>query len=157
MPKWPFRVVSCLLKRLQVYGFDVRDAAAEQVEAMGAKFLRVDFQEDGSAQSRAPDSYYTTWGGLCSVLAARGSRCSVLAETAKHTLQTIFVKRNACESRPRPLFNALPPLHQPRRRAGARRGVPLTRTVPARAAWPLALHCSAAWPLGPAAPCLFSE
>ena len=32
-----------------VYGFDVRAAAAEQVEAIGAKFLTVDFEEDGSA------------------------------------------------------------------------------------------------------------
>jgi NAD(P) transhydrogenase len=32
----------------QVYGFDVRPVAKEQVEAMGAKFLEVDFQEDGS-------------------------------------------------------------------------------------------------------------
>ena len=31
-----------------VSAFDVRDAAAEQVESMGAKFLRVDFEEDGS-------------------------------------------------------------------------------------------------------------
>jgi len=32
----------------QVYGFDVRAAAAEQVEAMGAKFLKVELEEDGS-------------------------------------------------------------------------------------------------------------
>jgi NAD(P) transhydrogenase len=32
-----------------VKAFDVRDAAAEQVESMGASFLRVDFEEDGSA------------------------------------------------------------------------------------------------------------
>lgn len=32
-----------------VTAFDVRDAAAEQVESMGAKFLHVDFHEDGSA------------------------------------------------------------------------------------------------------------
>ena len=55
-----------------MYGFDVRDAAAEQVEAMGAKFLRVDFQEDGSAQSWAPDSYYTTWGGSALCLLREG-------------------------------------------------------------------------------------
>ena len=30
-------------------GFDVRAAAKEQVESMGASFLEVDFQEDGSA------------------------------------------------------------------------------------------------------------
>lgn len=30
-----------------VSAFDVRDAAAEQVESMGAKFLRVDYEEDG--------------------------------------------------------------------------------------------------------------
>ena len=30
-------------------GFDVREAAAEQVEAMGAKFLKVPFEESGSA------------------------------------------------------------------------------------------------------------
>eukprot|EP00457_Paulinella_chromatophora_P001025 gb/GEZN01001027.1/.p1 GENE.gb/GEZN01001027.1/~~gb/GEZN01001027.1/.p1 ORF type:complete len:1044 (-),score=166.48 gb/GEZN01001027.1/:264-3140(-) len=32
-----------------VYGFDVRAAAAEQVESMGATFLKVPFEEDGSA------------------------------------------------------------------------------------------------------------
>lgn len=32
-----------------VTAFDVRAAAAEQCEAMGAKFLKVDFEEDGSA------------------------------------------------------------------------------------------------------------
>ena len=32
-----------------VYGFDVRAAAAEQVEAIGAKFLSVELDEDGSA------------------------------------------------------------------------------------------------------------
>ena len=32
-----------------VRGFDVRAAAKEQVESMGASFLEVDFQEDGSA------------------------------------------------------------------------------------------------------------
>jgi NAD(P) transhydrogenase len=32
-----------------VYGFDVRAAASEQVEAMKAKFLSVEFDEDGSA------------------------------------------------------------------------------------------------------------
>jgi len=31
-----------------VYGFDVRSAAKEQVESVGAKFLEVDFKEDGS-------------------------------------------------------------------------------------------------------------
>ena len=31
-----------------VRGFDVRAAAAEQIEAMGATFLKVDFEEDGS-------------------------------------------------------------------------------------------------------------
>merc|ERR1719146_261002 len=31
-----------------VRGFDVRAAAAEQIEAMGAQFLKVDFEEDGS-------------------------------------------------------------------------------------------------------------
>jgi H+-translocating NAD(P) transhydrogenase len=31
-----------------VYGFDVRAAAKEQVESVGAKFLEVDFKEDGS-------------------------------------------------------------------------------------------------------------
>jgi NAD(P) transhydrogenase len=31
-----------------VRGFDVRAAAAEQIEAMGAQFLKVDFKEDGS-------------------------------------------------------------------------------------------------------------
>eukprot|EP01045_Picozoa_sp_COSAG04_P016273 COSAG04_NODE_1344_length_7145_cov_59.296764_7_plen_120_part_00 len=30
-----------------VYGFDVRAAAGEQVEAMGAKFLSVELDEDG--------------------------------------------------------------------------------------------------------------
>ena len=32
----------------QVFGFDVRAAAAEQVESAGAKFLAVEFEEDGS-------------------------------------------------------------------------------------------------------------
>jgi NAD(P) transhydrogenase len=31
-----------------VYGFDVREAAAEQVESCGAKFLKVQMEEDGS-------------------------------------------------------------------------------------------------------------
>ncbi|KAJ1451677.1 NAD(P) transhydrogenase beta subunit-domain-containing protein [Pelagophyceae sp. CCMP2097] len=31
-----------------VLGFDVRAAASEQIEAMGAKFLKVEFEEDGS-------------------------------------------------------------------------------------------------------------
>jgi len=33
----------------EVFAFDVRDAAKEQVESMGAKFLSVSFEEDGSA------------------------------------------------------------------------------------------------------------
>ena len=32
-----------------VTAFDVREAAAEQIEALGAKFLRVPYEEDGSA------------------------------------------------------------------------------------------------------------
>jgi NAD(P) transhydrogenase len=35
-------------KGAMVFGFDVRAAAAEQVESTGAKFLKVDFEEDGS-------------------------------------------------------------------------------------------------------------
>lgn len=35
-----------------VYGFDVRAAAAEQVEAIGAKFLSVELDEDGSAAGK---------------------------------------------------------------------------------------------------------
>jgi NAD(P) transhydrogenase len=44
-----------------VYGFDVRAAAAEQVEAMGAKFLSVELDEDGSADGGYAKEMSAEW------------------------------------------------------------------------------------------------
>ena len=41
-------------KGAMVFGFDVRAAAKEQVEAVGAKFLEVEVEEDGSGAGATP-------------------------------------------------------------------------------------------------------
>ena len=44
-----------------VFGFDVREAAAEQVESCGAKFLKVPFEEDGSGSGGYAKEMSAEW------------------------------------------------------------------------------------------------
>jgi len=57
----------------QVFGFDVRPVAKEQVEAMGAKFLEVDFEEDGSGAGGYAKEMSAEWHQAAEELLAKNS------------------------------------------------------------------------------------
>ena len=87
----------------QVYGFDVRDAAAEQVEAMGAKFLRVDFQEDGSAAGGYAKEMSPEWFAAAeAMLLAECADTNVIITTAKipGRKAPVLIKRAMVEAMP---------------------------------------------------------
>ena len=73
-----------------VRGFDVRAAAAEQIEAMGATFLKVDFEEDGSGAGGYAKEMSAEWhaarrpGGDC----IRSSRAAPLLREDGASIRT---------------------------------------------------------------------
>ena len=54
-----------------VRGFDVRAAAAEQIEAMGATFLKVDFEEDGSGAGGYAKEMSAEWHAAAAAMLAK--------------------------------------------------------------------------------------
>merc|ERR1719399_2123829 len=54
-----------------VRGFDVRAAAAEQIEAMGAQFLKVDFEEDGSGAGGYAKDMSAEWHAAANKMLAK--------------------------------------------------------------------------------------
>jgi len=67
----------------QVFGFDVRPVAKEQVEAMGAKFLEVDFQEDGSGAGGYAKEMSPEWHAAAEkLLADQAAQADIIITTA---------------------------------------------------------------------------
>jgi NAD(P) transhydrogenase len=67
----------------QVFGFDVRPVAKEQVEAMGAKFLEVDFQEDGSGAGGYAKEMSAEWHAAAEkLLADQAAEADIIITTA---------------------------------------------------------------------------
>ncbi|CAH0370731.1 unnamed protein product [Pelagomonas calceolata] len=66
-----------------VRGFDVRAAAAEQIEAMGAQFLKVDFEEDGSGAGGYAKEMSAEWHAAArEMLLKQCSEVDVIVTTA---------------------------------------------------------------------------
>jgi len=66
-----------------VRGFDVRAAAAEQIEAMGAQFLKVDFEEDGSGAGGYAKDMSPEWHAAArAMLLKQCSEVDVVVTTA---------------------------------------------------------------------------
>merc|ERR1712205_108446 len=67
----------------QVFGFDVRPVAKEQVEAMGAKFLEVDFEEDGSGAGGYAKEMSPEWHAAAEkLLAEQAAQADIIITTA---------------------------------------------------------------------------
>merc|ERR1711871_318871 len=67
----------------QVFGFDVRPVAKEQVEAMGAKYLEVDFQEDGAGAGGYAKEMSPEWHKAAEeLLAAQAAEADIIITTA---------------------------------------------------------------------------
>ena len=66
-----------------VRGFDVRAAAAEQIEAMGATFLKVDFEEDGSGAGGYAKEMSAEWhAAAAAMLAKQCAEVDIVVTTA---------------------------------------------------------------------------
>ncbi|KAH8053104.1 transhydrogenase [Aureococcus anophagefferens] len=65
-----------------VRGFDVRAAAAEQIEAMGATFLKVDFEEDGSGAGGYAKEMSAEWHAAAAMLAKQCAEVDIVITTA---------------------------------------------------------------------------
>jgi NAD(P) transhydrogenase len=67
----------------QVFGFDVRPVAKEQVEAMGAKYLDVEFQEDGAGAGGYAKEMSPEWHKAAEeLLAAQAAEADIIITTA---------------------------------------------------------------------------
>mmetsp|Transcript_2504 Transcript_2504/g.4004 ORF Transcript_2504/g.4004 Transcript_2504/m.4004 type:complete len:1047 (-) Transcript_2504:308-3448(-) len=66
-----------------VRGFDVRAAAAEQIEAMGASFLKVDFEEEGSGAGGYAKEMSPEWHAAArKMLTKQCAECDIVISTA---------------------------------------------------------------------------
>merc|ERR1719247_2459396 len=66
-----------------VNGFDVRPVAKDQVESMGAKFLEVDFEEDGSGAGGYAKEMSAEWHAAAEkLLADMSAECDIVITTA---------------------------------------------------------------------------
>lgn len=86
-----------------VYGFDVRAAAAEQVESAGAKFLSVDFQEDGSGAGGYAKEMSAEWFQAAEdMLLKECANMDVVITTAliPGRAAPVLIKKNMVEAMP---------------------------------------------------------
>lgn len=87
-----------------VYGFDVRAAAKEQVESVGAKFLEVDFKEDGSGAGGYAKEMSKEWFDAADkMLLNECKNMDVIITTAliPGRKAPILIKKNMVEAMPR--------------------------------------------------------
>lgn len=87
-----------------VYGFDVRAAAKEQVESVGAKFLEVEFKEDGSGAGGYAKEMSKEWFAAADqMLLNECKNMDVIITTAliPGRKAPILIKRNMVEAMPR--------------------------------------------------------
>lgn len=87
-----------------VYGFDVRAAAKEQVESVGAKFLEVDFKEDGSGAGGYAKEMSKEWFAAADqMLLNECKNMDVIITTAliPGRKAPVLIKRNMVEAMPR--------------------------------------------------------
>jgi NAD(P) transhydrogenase len=87
-----------------VYGFDVRAAAAEQVESCGAKFLKVEFEEDGSGAGGYAKEMSPEWFKAAEeMLLKECANMDVIITTAliPGRKAPVLIKKNMVEAMPR--------------------------------------------------------
>jgi H+-translocating NAD(P) transhydrogenase len=87
-----------------VYGFDVRAAAKEQVESVGAKFLEVDFKEDGSGAGGYAKEMSKEWFAAADkMLLDECKNIDVIITTAliPGKKAPVLIKRSMVEAMPR--------------------------------------------------------
>lgn len=91
-------------KGAMVYGFDVRAAAAEQVESCGAKFLQVPFEEDGSGAGGYAKEMSPEWFKAADeMLLKECANMDVIITTAliPGRKAPVLIKKNMIEAMPR--------------------------------------------------------
>jgi H+-translocating NAD(P) transhydrogenase len=87
-----------------VYGFDVRAAAKEQVESVGAKFLEVDYKEDGSGAGGYAKEMSKEWFAAADqMLLNELKNIDVVITTAliPGRRAPVLIKKNMVEAMPR--------------------------------------------------------
>lgn len=91
-------------KGAMVFGFDVRAAAAEQVESCGAKFLKVDFEEDGSGAGGYAKEMSPEWFKAADdMLLKECANMDVIITTAliPGRKAPVLIKKNMVDAMPR--------------------------------------------------------